>query len=351
MRRSGTAVLYRLLRPLLFRLPPEPAHALTVLALRWARLPPFRDALHRAFAPRAAAPVQAFGLSFPNGVGLAAGFDKDGLAVLGLAALGFGHLEIGTVTPRRQAGNARPRLFRLVEDRSVINRLGFPGRGAEFVARRLATAKRPRGVVLGVNLGKQRETPVERAAEDYSELIERFAPLADYLTINVSSPNTPGLRALEQGPGLGPLLAGLAPTRREMERQLGRSTPLLVKLSPDLSESELQATLEALESAGVDGVIATNTTLARDRLRSPRAGESGGLSGAALRERSTALVREIVRRTEGRLAVVACGGVIDPGDARAKVEAGACLVQLYTGMVYEGPGLVRRAIEELASIN
>ena len=257
--------LYPLLRPLLFRLEPERAHALSLLALElMGAVPPLR-AMQRRLTPRVEDPVEALGLRFANRVGLAAGYDKDARALHGLAALGFGHLEVGTVTPRPQAGNPRPRVFRLVEDRSVINRLGFPSQGAPRVAARLR--RRPAGVVVGVNLGKQRETPVEGALGDYLELLDTFAPLADYLTVNVSSPNTPGLRRLQSGEELAKLLAPLVRRRDELASAPAAAgapaprPPLLVKLSPDLAAEDLDEAVDAALAAGIDGFIATNTTL------------------------------------------------------------------------------------------
>ena len=282
-------------------------------------------------------------MRFPHVVGLAAGYDKDAVAWRGLACLGFGHLEIGTVTPRAQPGNPRPRVFRLTGERSLINRLGFPSRGAEYVVRRLQ-ARRSGDLIVGVNLGKQRETPLENAASDYESLMRRFAPLADYLAVNISSPNTPELRRLQQRERLGPLLERLTRCRASLTEELGRCVPLLVKLSPDLDDSELEGALEAIVSAGVDGVIATNTTISRDGLLSAKRDEVGGLSGAALTERSTRLIRAISRHTSGRLPIVACGGVMDPDSAQEKLDAGATLIQLYTGMIYAGPGLPRQIL-------
>ena len=344
--------LYPLLRPLLFALDPERAHASSLLALRWmGAVPPLR-ALQRRALPRVDDPVKALGLGFPNRIGLAAGYDKDARSLLGLAALGFGHVEIGTVTPRPQPGNPRPRLFRLVEDRSVVNRLGFPSQGAVAVAARLR--RRPAGVVVGINIGKQRETPVERAVDDYLELLEIFAPLADYLTVNVSSPNTPGLRRLETGEELGKLLAPLARRRDDLAIGDGSTTaksrrvPLLVKLSPDLAPDDLDAAVDAALAAGIDGIVATNTTLSRAGAVSPHAGEAGGLSGALLTAPSTAALARVAQRVAGRAAVVGAGGVLGGADAAAKRAAGADLVQLYTGLVYRGPGLVREAARALA---
>lgn len=336
--------MYPLLRPLLFRLDPEGAHALSLSLLRAAgSLPPVSALLRRAFAAPEC-PVTAFGLAFRNPVGLAAGYDKDARAWRGLAALGFGHLELGTVTPLPQPGNPRPRLFRLPEDRAVINRLGFPGKGAAFVEKQLGSVSRPPSPVLGLNLGKNKDTPNEEAARDYLFLMEKFAPLADYLAINVSSPNTLGLRRLQARDALEALLAQLATSRR----QSPVPRPLLVKLSPDLTDTELDDALEALTRTGMDGVIAANTTLARAGLRSPHAAEPGGLSGAPLTGRATELVAKIHRRTGGRLPIVGVGGIMTPADARARLDAGATLVQVYTGLVYAGPGLAQQIVRALA---
>ncbi|MBN1147587.1 MAG: quinone-dependent dihydroorotate dehydrogenase [Anaerolineales bacterium] len=331
--------MYARLRPLIFRSDPEQAHA---FVLQWMRLagaaPPLR-ALLRAWFAAPGEPVQVFGLDFPNPVGLAAGYDKDGLAWRGLACLGFGHIEVGTVTLQAQPGNPKPRLFRLPEERALINRMGFPGAGAGRVAPRLR-GERPHGLVLGVNLGKNKDTPFEDAARDYLALMDIFAPLADYLAINVSSPNTVGLRRLQARQALDDLLGQLSARRQEQQASLGRRTPLLVKLAPDLTEAELDDALDVILQAGMDGVIAANTTLDRDGLGSPLAGEAGGLSGAPLEKRSTQMVLQIYQRTGGKLPIVAVGGVMCAADARAKLDAGASLVQIYTGLVYAGPGLV-----------
>lgn len=340
-------MLYRLLRPLLFRLDPESAHAVSLKLLRWTgAFAPLRAAVRAGLSARGARSARAFGLTLPNALGLAAGYDKDGVAWRGLGCLGFGHVEIGTVTPRPQPGNPPPRLFRLPRERSLINRLGFPSRGADFVAERLRGA-RGWGPIIGVNLGKQKETPLERAAEDYERLIDRFAPLADYLVVNVSSPNTPELRRLQEKERLGPLLERLARRRSARGEELGRAVPLLVKLSPDLAPDELEPALEVILDAGLDGIIATNTTTARPGLASASAAEEGGLSGAALSETSAACLRRIRERIGDKLPIIACGGVMGAGDARARLEAGASLVQLYTGLIYEGPALVRRILRAI----
>jgi len=339
-------VRYTAIRPLLFRLDPETAHQLTLKLIRLGGYQPFRAILNGMYAAPEK-PVQAFGLTFRNPVGLAAGYDKDAIAFRGLAALGFGHVEVGTVTPLPQSGNPRPRLFRLVEDRALINRLGFPGQGAEFVARQLTAARRPPSVVLGVNLGKNKDTPLEEAVEDYVVLLRRFLPLADYLVINVSSPNTVGLRRLQGREMLEGLLGQIARERAALAPDLSGRKPLLVKLAPDLSDEELDDALEVILRTGMDGVIATNTTLGRTGLRSARREEAGGLSGDPLRVRSEAVLRRVVKRLDGRLPAVSAGGIMSPEDAKTRLEAGAALVQVYTGLVYAGPGLVKDILQKV----
>jgi dihydroorotate dehydrogenase len=339
--------MYSLLRPLIYQLTPEQAHASTIAALRLAGSNPLSRAFLRAvFHPRLAPrPVSAFGLTFPNALGMAAGYDKDGLGWRGLACLGFGHIELGTVTPLPQPGNPKPRVFRLVEDQAVINRMGFPGLGARFLAGRMG-AKREDGLVLGVNIGKNKATPLENAAQDYLQLLDIFAPLADYLAVNVSSPNTPGLRSLQSRQALEGILAPLNTARRAWEGRLGRRVPVLVKLAPDLADAELDGALEAVLGCEMDGVIAANTTLRRDGLTSPMAGEAGGMSGAPLGAHSQAFLRKVVARLDGKLPVVASGGVMDAEGARQRLDAGAVLVQLYTGLIYSGPGLVKDILDK-----
>jgi dihydroorotate dehydrogenase len=339
--------MYSFFRPLLFRLEPEQAHSLTLRLLRLAgSLRPLRAFLQAWFAAPAM-PVKAFGLSFNNPVGLAAGYDKDGLGWRGLACLGFGHIEIGTVTPRQQPGNPKPRLFRLVSERALINRMGFPGKGAGFVAAQLQ-GRGPPGLVLGVNLGKNKDTPLDLAARDYLELLGKFAPLADYLAINVSSPNTVGLRRLQRRQSLEQLLEVLARARKSQEQRLGRGVPLVVKLAPDLGDAELEDALDVMLRTGMDGVIATNTTVSRQGVRSALAKEAGGLSGAPLQQHSTRIIQEINRLTGGKLPVIGVGGVMGAVEARQKLDSGAVLVQVYTGLVYTGPGLVKKILLGLA---
>jgi dihydroorotate dehydrogenase len=332
--------VYQGLRPFLFRADPESIHGWTLTALRLAGVvAPMRWALRRMFCtsdPRLH--TQAFGLRFENPVGLAAGYDKDARALMGLACLGFGHLEVGTVTRLPQPGNPRPRVFRLPEDEALINRMGFPNAGAEAMCRRLSRG-RPTGVRIGVNIGKGKDTPLERAADDYVDLLRTFDGLADYVAVNVSSPNTLGLRRLQARDHLEGLLSALVTERDRFAR--GPTVPLLVKLAPDLTDAELEDAMGAALKAGVEGIIATNTTTARNGLRSTSRDEAGGLSGAPLRERSLACVRTIVRLAGGTLPVVAAGGIFSAVDARRALDAGAVLVQVYTGLVYRGPELVR----------
>lgn len=340
--------LYSLFRPLLFRLQPETAHRLTLSLLRFTgSISPLNALLDLAFlAPDK--PVTVFSLRFKNPIGLAAGYDKDGVAIRGLAALGFGHIEIGTVTPRPQSGNPRPRIFRLTEDQALINRMGFPSQGGGKVVYRLrklwAERARP-DAILGVNLGRNKDTPNEEAVLDYLELVQLFAPLCDYLTINVSSPNTIGLRQLQARQALESLLTSVNQQRRLEQKKHKKRLPLLVKLSPDLSDAELDDALEAIWRTDMDGVIATNTTLARRGLRSTYQTENGGLSGSPLRVQSEAMLSRIVRRLDGRLPVVSSGGIMTPEDARRRLEMGAALVQVYTGLVYNGPGLIRKMVK------
>jgi dihydroorotate dehydrogenase len=346
--------MYPFFRPFLFKLDPEDAHHLTLQLVRLAAvLPPSRWLLQGLFsAPEK--PVEVIGLKFKNPVGLAAGYDKDGVAVRGLATLGFGHLEIGTVTPRAQPGNPRPRVFRLVEDQAVINRMGFPGQGAEYAAIHLQGALKERQrragsgknklPIIGVNLGKNKDTPLEEAADDYVSLMRTFSSLADYLAINISSPNTAGLRRLQGRDMLENLLGAIAQERQTNTPPNGKRIPILVKLAPDLSEGELEDALDVILRCGMDGVIATNTTLGREGLRSHLQNETGGLSGSPLRARSETVLVQVLKRLDGRIPVVSAGGIMCPEDAKRRLDIGAALVQVYTGLVYAGPGLVRKII-------
>ena len=345
-------MLYPLTRSLFFRLEPENAHALALKAIAHAgAIPPLRAALAAQYSVRDAEPVEVFGISFPNRVGLAAGYDKDGEGWRGLAALGFGHIELGTVTPEPQLGNPRPRVFRLPEKRSLINRMGFPGRGAQWLSKRLG-GSRPGGVVLGVNIGKQKSTPLENAVDDYTVLMDVFAPLADYLAINISSPNTPGLRQLQERHFLSGLLGGASARKEVLEQHLGRRVPVLVKLAPDLEPDQLKTAVDVIVESGLDGIIATNTTIARHGVEGhPKAGEEGGLSGAALSELSTEIIAKIVNHLRGALPVIGVGGIMGAKEARDKLDAGATLVQVFTGLIYAGPGIVKEILGDLRDGN
>ena len=318
--------LYRLARPLLFSLDPETAHR---LGLRLSALV-FQKPVH--------APVRAMGLDFPNPVGLAAGLDKDAAHIDGLARMGFGFIEVGTATPRPQPGNPQPRLFRLPEKQALINRFGFNNPGVDAFLQNVART-RWRGV-LGINIGKNATTPAEQAADDYAYCLEKVYGAASYVTINISSPNTAGLRALQEKQAVEALLSRLARRREVLARSYGKRVPLVLKVAPDLDGAGIEAIAEAVRSYGIDGVIATNTTTSREGVENlPNASEAGGLSGAPVLAKSTHVLREL-RRLLPDITLIGAGGILSGDDARQKREAGANLVQLYTGLVYRGPQLV-----------
>jgi dihydroorotate dehydrogenase len=341
-------VLYDLARPFIFKLDPETAHDVAFGNLARAHA----LGLTRLLRPHVAGdPVEAMGLRFPNPVGLAAGLDKNGEYIDALADFGFGFVEVGTVTPRPQPGNPAPRLFRLPKASALINRMGFNNDGLDrFVAN--VQASRRRDVVLGLNIGKNAATPMERAIDDYLTGLRRVYPLLldrpGYVAVNISSPNTRNLRSLQGGAELKALLAGLRRARQELADRHGRTVPLALKIAPDLDDDELPRIADALLAHGIDAVIATNTTTARDAVAGlPHAQEAGGLSGAPLEPRSTEVVGLLARRLKGAIPVIGVGGIMSGADAAAKIAAGATLVQLYTGIIYRGPALVgecRRAI-------
>ena len=358
--------MYLFFRSLLFRLDPETAHQLTLHIIRLAGNVPLSRWFLTQMYKAPAKPVHAFGLTFKNPIGLAAGYDKNALAIRGLSALGFGHLEVGTVTPKPQPGNPRPRVFRLTEDEAVINRMGFPSFGSEFVQKQLNpllhnrmfekinphTRKSPQkaiqkgDVILGINLGKNKDTPSEEAVLDYLELLQCFAPYADYLTINISSPNTVGLRQLQGRAALAGFLTQLHTQRQLEEESLNKRLPLLVKLAPDLTEKELDEAVDVILSAHMDGILVTNTTLAREGLRAERREESGGLSGSPLRRKSESVLSQVVKRVDEKAPIVSVGGIMNPEDAKRRLELGATLIQLYTGLLYTGPGLVKKILKQ-----
>ena len=333
-------------RSLLFRFDPERMHALGQRALRVVGRPGIARRLRPAVPPSLA--VSAFGLRFESPLGLAAGFDKGEVNVGGLFALGFSHVEIGTLTPRPQPGNPPPRLFRLVPHQAIVNRMGFNNDGADAAGARLARLRpEDRPGVVGVNVGRNKDTPNERAVDDYLACIERLHAYADYLVVNISSPNTPGLRQLQEAEALDRLLRACVASLAE--RAPGK--PLLVKLAPDLSPEALDEAVDVAIAAGVSGIIATNTTLSRAGVEGhPRAKEQGGLSGAPLEALATTVVRRCAARAAGRVPVVGAGGVMSAEDAYAKIRAGASLVQIYTGLIYGGPAFVRKVNEGLAAL-
>lgn len=342
----------RFLFPLLANVDPEIAHDLTIRLLQGTQQTLAGRYLLRAIAGATPPnPVQVFGLSFPNQLGAAAGYDKNGQAALGLALLGFGHVEVGTVTPWAQAGNPRPRVFRLVDERALINRMGFPNDGMARVTARLRKLRKLREAagchfVLGVSLGKQMETRLQDAAKDYVTVLRAVFPYADYVVVNVSSPNSPGLRQLQGQAYLQALLDEVQKENARLGRTVGQR-PLLLKCAPDLSWEEIDQVLDAAIAAGVAGIVATNTTVARDGLRAGWAKERGGLSGAPLGKRSLEVIRYVCERTGARLPVIAAGGIMNAVDARARLDAGASLVQLYTSLVYEGPRLPGQVVRAL----
>ncbi len=340
-------VHYSLLRPLLFALDPERAHALTL------------DALDRTHAlglgglvarPARGKPARAMGIDFPNAVGLAAGMDKNGAHIDALAALGFGFIEIGTVTPRPQPGNPQPRMFRLPEARALINRLGFNNGGVDAL---LANVERSRfareGGVLGINIGKNFDTPIERAADDYLACLRKVYSRASYVTVNISSPNTANLRELQDSAALGGLLGALKREQAKLTDAHRRHVPLAVKIAPDLSREQVRAVAAILFEHDIEAVIATNTTIARDAVAHLRHGnEAGGLSGAPLRAQATQVIRWLHEALQGALPIIGVGGILSGADALEKTAAGAALVQFYTGMVYRGPDLVAECVKALA---
>jgi len=331
-------MLYALARPLLFALDPETAHALT---LELADAPLRLGLLRVARVP--GAPVRAMGLEFPNAVGLAAGLDKNAAHVDALARLGFGFLEVGTVTPRPQPGNARPRLFRLTPAQALINRMGFNNVGLEEFLGNLARASW-RGV-LGINIGKNFDTPLDQAGDDYAACLERVYARASYVTINISSPNTQGLRALQGKDQLDALLARLAALRQRLADRHGRRVPLALKVAPELEPAQVQAIADAVRRHGIDAVIAANTSVSREGVEGlAHAGEAGGLSGAPIRARATATLAALAAALKGESALIGVGGIQRGEHAVEKLAAGATLVQLYTGLIYRGPDLVSECI-------
>ena len=341
-------ISYPLARPFLFGLDPEHAHDLTLTALASIQRTPLARWIEQR---RVRDPVTVAGLVFPNRVGLAAGLDKNGRCIDAFGAMGFGSIEVGTVTPLAQPGNPKPRMFRLVESQALINRMGFNNDGlAVFLANVRRARFRSSGGILGLNIGKNAATPIERATDDYLAGLAGVYPHADYVTVNVSSPNTKDLRSLQGDAALDTLLAALVARRGELAAEHARRVPMFVKVAPDLEAKQIDAIAEALLRHGIDGVVATNTTVARDGVAGRKhADESGGLSGAPLRERSDRVIARLRRALGSGVPIIGVGGVMSADDARAKRAAGADIVQLYTGFIYRGPTLVTEAARALAA--
>jgi len=336
--------LYALGRPFLFALDAERAHGLGLASLEAA----YRTGLNPLLAkPPKPLPTKAFGLTFPNPVGLAAGLDKNGAHIDALLALGFGFVEVGTVTPRPQPGNPKPRMFRLPQQEAVINRLGFNNDGVDALVRNVGKARRAHGL-LGINIGKNKDTPNESAEDDYVHCLRKVYGLADYITVNISSPNTAGLRELQEEQALRRLVSVLREEQEALASHHGRRVPMLVKIAPDLSENDIDAAGRVLGDLGVDGVIATNTTIGREGVEGARhADEVGGLSGAPLLSRSTAVLRMLRTRLPESIPLVGVGGILHGADAATKQAAGATLMQVYTGLIYRGPALIGECVDAL----
>src|SRR5690554_2742036 len=337
--------MYGLMRNVLFCLPEEQSHRWALQGLDVAARLRLEGVLGGVRA-EAGVPVEVMGLRFPNALGLAAGLDKNADHIDGLAALGFGFIEIGTVTPRPQAGNPLPRLFRLPGERAIINRMGFNNKGIDYALTRIA-ASRYKGI-LGINIGKNADTPVENAVDDYLIGLRKAWPYAGYIVVNLSSPNTPGLRSLQYGEDLQRLLDALCRTAQELRAADGRHVPLVVKIAPDLNDEEIGLIAATLRKFAIDGVTATNTTLSRDGVEhNPRQQEAGGLSGAPLRQRSTQVIERLHGELAGALPIIGVGGISSLADAREKLAAGASLVQIYSGFIFEGPPLVGEIVRGL----
>ena len=335
--------IYSLAKPLLFQLDAEKAHNITLKTLKIAEK---TGLLHLLPKPIACTPRQIMGLTFRNPIGLAAGLDKNGAYIDGLAALGFGFVEIGTITPREQPGNPMPRLFRVTEAKGIINRFGFNNLGVDNLIENVKTAKY-KGV-LGINIGKNFDTPNERAADDYLICLQKVYAYASYITVNISSPNTKNLRALQEKDALANLLAALKTEQEKLAQQHGRYVPIALKIAPDLDQAQVNEIAELLMAYKIDGVIATNTTLARDLVAGlTNANEAGGLSGAPVRNKSTIVIQQLSKRLQGALPIIGVGGILNGSDAVEKIAAGASLVQVYSGLIYRGTALIPEVCKAL----
>ncbi len=339
------SLMYPLIRKIFFSLDAEKAHLLGLQSLKLVHAMKMSRLI---FGQPVSAPKQVMGLTFPNAVGLAAGMDKNGDYMESLAAVGFGFIEIGTVTPRPQPGNPKPRLFRIPEAQAIVNRMGFNNKGAEYLAAQVRKVKL--NCILGINIGKNFATPVEQAADDYIQCLQIVYPLADYITINISSPNTPGLRNLQFGDELKLLLDSLKNEQLRLQSKFNKYVPLAVKIAPDMEDNDIKMIAELLLEKAIDAVIATNTTISRDAVAGlPHAEEQGGLSGLPLKEQATHVVKTLAQSLQGKIPIIAAGGIFSAQDAQQKIAAGADLVQIYTGFIFQGNELIRECAIGLAT--
>ncbi|GGD52448.1 quinone-dependent dihydroorotate dehydrogenase [Lacimicrobium alkaliphilum] len=335
--------MYTFLRDLLFRLDAEASHDLSMSFLKHSQHNFLTGLYSQKLAPK---PVQVLGMNFPNPVGLAAGLDKNGECIDAFAAMGFGFIEIGTVTPRPQPGNDKPRLFRLPQSQAIINRMGFNNKGVDYLVEQVKQSEYHG--ILGINIGKNKTTPEEQALDDYIMCLNKVYTHASYVTINISSPNTPGLRNLQYGEALDSLLSGLKLQQQKLAQQHGKYVPVLVKIAPDLSDEELEDIARCLIQSGMDGVIATNTTLNRDKVKGQlHAQESGGLSGSPLTDQSQLIASKLKKALQGSMPIIGVGGIDSPDAAKARMEAGSDLIQIYSSLIYQGPELIAKILKGL----
>ncbi|MGX5173588.1 quinone-dependent dihydroorotate dehydrogenase [Aliikangiella sp. IMCC44653] len=333
-----TKLLYPLVRFILFRMDPERTHDLTLKWLKRIEKSPFRWMITQKVVDN---PVEIFGIKFPNKLGLAAGLDKNGMCIDAFAALGFGHIEVGTVTPRPQPGNPKPRLFRVTQANGLINRFGFNNDGVDQLIENIKSAKYTG--VLGINIGKNFDTPVEQATQDYLICMEKVYPYASYITVNISSPNTANLRQLQFGEALDELISAIKQKQAELSESFKRRIPVLIKIAPDLTEAEVISLAKTFKKHCVDGVIATNTTASREQVQGLKhAHEQGGLSGAPVFEQSTKILKLLVEQVDGQFPIIGVGGIDSIETAQAKLDAGAELIQIYSGFIYKGPSLISK---------
>ncbi len=338
---------YSLIRRLFFSIDAEKAH---LLGLKMIKLVHTMGLSSFIFGKPVYAPVEVMGLTFPNRVGLAAGLDKNADFINGLSSVGFGFIEVGTITPRPQPGNPRPRLFRIPEAQAIINRMGFNNKGVEHLIEQVKQADRS-NIILGINIGKNFDTPVESAVDDYRHCLQAVYLYADYITINISSPNTPGLRTLQFGDELKHLLETLKAEQTVLAEQTDRYVPLAVKIAPDMEDNDIKLIADLLLEKGIDAVIATNTTISRDAVKDlPNAEEQGGLSGVPVYQQSTHVVKVLAEQLQGKLPIIAAGGIFSAQDAQEKIAAGAQLVQIYTGFIYRGHELIKECAEALSRV-